>query len=174
MPVRRSSSREIDRIICSSTVSLVVTLALVVLSCGAPGRAQDAAEGRRVTIADGISLELPAGLEPAKTEGADSVYRRYRGDSLRLSVDYGWYADPLERARERRGARRSIEVDGRAAVLVIYEDERDPHPYVAALHVPDLGRGAVKLTLLARGRSQPDRERAVRAFHSLRFEASTD
>ncbi len=64
---------------------------------------------------------------------------------------------------------------GRAALLVKYRD-RDAAsalPYVAALHVPDvgLGREGVKLTLVARGAREPDRERAIRMVRSVRFTA---
>lgn len=150
-------------------VSLGVALALLAGSCVERG---GAADGSRVRIADAVSLELPDGLEPVETAATDSAYRRYRSASLWLSVDYGWYADPLAQARGRAWTRRPVEIDGRAAELVTYEDEHGARPYVAALHVPDLGRGAVKLTLLARGRAEADRKRAVRAFRSLRFEAS--
>jgi len=125
-----------------------------------------------VAIVEGISVALPAGLVPVGTAGADSVVREYLSESLQLSIDYGWYGDSLTGAEGEGLVRRAIGADGWTALLVTYRDAVTSIglPYVAALHVPDLGRGTVELTLVARGSSEDDQKRAVRILRSLRFD----
>lgn len=155
--------------------ALALCVALIGGACELESQAQeDPVSWSRVSLAERISATLPSELELAETGGADSVVRQYRSRSLALLVDYGWYGDALDDANGEALARRSIELDGRAAVLVTYRDADASAklPYVAALHVPDLGRGAVKLTVVTRADSAATREQALRILRSLRFEDS--
>jgi len=157
---------------------LFIGLALAVFGAGCEATAgsgdrhEDPTGWSRVAIAEGISLAIPADLAPVQTAGADSVFRVYESESLQLSIDYGWYSDSLSRTQGEDLVRRPVKVDGWSALLVTYRDagaSTGLH-HVSALHVADLGRGAVKLTLVVRGHSEGDHERAVQIIRSLRID----
>jgi hypothetical protein len=115
-------------------------------------------------------LTLPDDLKPAPTEGKDSLSAVYHRPTLRVTVDYGRYSDPIE---DRPGAtlrREAIEVDGRTAALVTY---RDPDPsnelhQVVGMHIPDVGDGRTKLTVLTASASEQDAADARRIIESVR------
>ena len=118
-----------------------------------------------------FSLVLPPGLELAPSKGADSLYRQYESETLVVSMDYGWYSNSLSNVSGTDLKRKSIAVDGRAAVLVTYRELEAASglSHVVALHVPDVGRGQVKLTIIAQAAGERARTHAERIVHSLRF-----
>lgn len=137
----------------------------------------DPSDWKREAIAGEFSVLLPPRLEPVVGKSADSVVRKFRSDSLRLTIDFGWYADPLEEIDGTDVERHTVDVDGRPALLVTYRDVagQPALPYVTALHVPDVGKegGRVRLTLVAWSASEQARAEASRILNSIQFTPTT-
>lgn len=133
----------------------------------------DPSDWKREAIAGEFSVLLPPRLEPVAGKSADSIVRRFRSDSLRLTIDWGGYADPLEDVDGTDVERHTVDVDGRLALLVTYRDAagQPDLPYVTALHVPDVGKegGRVRLTLVAWSASEQVQAEALRILHSVQF-----
>ena len=156
---------------------LGLAVALLLGGCEVASRAEDPASDppgwTRAEIAGELSLALPPRLELVPGKSADSIVRTYRSDSLRLVIDYGRYSNSLTDIEGEDLERRSVEVDGRAALLVTYRepDGQSDLPYVAALHVPDVGKDGrvVRLTLIGWSASERIRAQAVKILRSVEF-----
>ena len=156
--------------------STITGLLLGLTSCGS----SDAVDSEkdpwsRVVVEGEFSLELPSQLAVGPETGTDSLYRTYRSDDLVVSIDYGWYSNSLRDVAGDDLERATIRVDGRSATHVRFRDRAAESglEYVVELHVPDTGKGQVKLTLVARARSEQDRDRAERILRSVRFLSGT-
>jgi hypothetical protein len=134
-----------------------------------PALAGEAA-GQRVEVEGTFSLVLPAGLERQPAQGIDSKVGAWRGAGIELSYDLGWYSDPLELPGRPDVEREALEIGGRPARLVRFDEPGPEGPrYVVAVHFADLGDGRTRLTLYARCVSPEARERARASLLSLRF-----
>lgn len=159
----------------TSAGSAITGLLLALAGCGSPDAVDLSTDPpgpwSRVSVSGEFSLELPPELAVEPERGVDSLYRVYRSDALVVSVDYGWYSNSLADIAGDELERKTIQVDGRSAAHVRYRDQAADSglEYVVGLHVPDTGKGQVKLTLVARARSEHDRDRAERILRSLRF-----
>lgn len=159
--------------------SVIAGLLLAISSCGASegGGASNGPSGpwSRVSVAGEFSLELPPELTLDPKRGTDALYRSYRSDALVVSMDYGWYSNPLVDVAGDDLERQAIQVDGHTATHVRYRDRAADSglEYVVALHVPDTGKGQVKLTIVAHASSEHHRNRADRILRSLRFGSLT-
>jgi hypothetical protein len=60
-------------------------------------------------------------------------------------------------------------VSGFAARLVEYRNPASAHPFVTAIHFPDLGDGRARLTVSASGKTLEDHHDATTVFASLRI-----
>lgn len=157
----------------------VLGLALAVILGGWEVRSDDKnphfdpSDWKREEISGEFSVLLPVGLEPMEGKSADSIVRRFRSDSLRLTIDWGRYSDPLVDVDGTDLERHTVDVDGRLGLLVTYRDAaaQSALSYVTALHVPDVGKkgSKVRLTLIAWSASEKVQAEALHILHSIQF-----
>jgi hypothetical protein len=74
-------------------------------------------------------------------QGIDSLVAEYQSQTVNVSVDYGWYSDPMDR-KEDGFTRRKVAVDGKEARLLAKED-------AVAIHFPSVS-GKTRLTMLVK------------------------
>jgi hypothetical protein len=153
-------------------VALLFCLSLLASRCEAGGRddAPTLPQGWRRVEVGAVSLAVPGNLRAEPQGGKDSMARTFRRPGLRLVVDYGWYSDPLEDRPGIEFTRSATEVDGRPATSVRYRSPDPGQPSMAGIHVPDVGDGTLKLTVLAYAESEADLADAERILRSVRID----
>lgn len=116
-----------------------------------------------------FSFRAPPDLRPRPVQGIDSFGGHYVSPDLDLRFDYGWYSDATKYENKPQYRSRRVWIDGYRAKLVSCRMPTHPsgHTHVTAVHFPDLGDGRMKLTVIVAGRSEAERDAALRIFSSL-------
>jgi hypothetical protein len=155
-------------------------LALGMPGCAHPGaspRAATSQEWQDVQIADGITAELPPGLQRIAARGIDSEVTEYRSPALAVVFDCGEHGGVPDEPGWRQ---EQILVGGRTATLVSgHYPGRPDHPFGAVVHFPNMGSlpaagtgagvSGRSLTVTARCRTEQDCLTARRIVESIRF-----
>jgi hypothetical protein len=161
----------LDRSFSLLAISIVALAWTVASTGGGDGvEAEPMAAWSEVSVGR-VVLRVPERLRADAPGGKDSLTARYRAPDLSVSIDLGLYSDPLTDHAGIGLTREPIEVDGRSATLVRYRDP-DPTaalPHVLGVHVPDLGDGSSRLTVLVRGAGNAEEEEALRILRSIRI-----
>jgi hypothetical protein len=127
---------------------------------------------KELTLAQGLTLTVPADLSRGPEQGVDTAVATWNGAGISVVVDQGPFADPLTTYQGRPGSRsRQETIDGRPARIVSFL-EGDGTRVVAA-HFPGTQAGAAAgkpLTIVVRVDPAVRREEvAFDIIRSLRF-----
>ena len=129
----------------------------------------------KVTVGTQFEFMAPAGSEYRPGTGNASISGTIVTPDFTLWFNYGRFSNPLNNMR-RYADRQSqnIEVDGRSAFIVIggLPHFATARPNFVGIHFPSVAknsRGAIKLTVTGRLRSQDNVALALRIFRTIRF-----
>jgi hypothetical protein len=104
-------------------------------------RPEPPASWQTITVGNAFTFRAPPELRAVPVQGIDSLVAEYQSPTVKVSVDYGWYSDPMDR-RDEGFTRRKVVVDGKEARLLTKED-------AVAIHFPSVS-GKTRLTMLVK------------------------
>jgi hypothetical protein len=119
-----------------------------------------------------FSFRGPCELRGGPEQGVDSRVGSYRLPGMVLWYDYGGYSSPLtEWNMYADYSTRPSTVDGHDAIVVTAANRSatDGLPYLTGIHVPEVSRAGLKLTVFAQSVSESERELLLRMFQTIRF-----
>jgi hypothetical protein len=121
----------------------------------------------------GFTLRAPRELEEVAAEPVDSCVFLLENQRCHVSADYGGYSNDLEFTAEYpEYASSQVFIDGReASVVTVAMLEDEPHPYVAAVHFPEVDPAApgLKLTVWTACTTRPERDALKPLLGTIRF-----
>ncbi|MEO8673393.1 MAG: hypothetical protein ABI411_18920 [Tahibacter sp.] len=119
----------------------------------------------------GFTLYVPPGFTEIATQGTDSVVRRFNGEGIALSLDYGWYSDPLNYSDHPGFVENTETINGWRARMVSFDGPATPasSDRVVAVHFSDTGRDRVTLTVYVTCQSDTACDLARRIFRTVDF-----
>lgn len=124
-----------------------------------------------ITVGDLLVFTSPVRLDPAETQGIDTLVAEWHGEDLLVRTDYGLFVDMLSGYRDR--PRRQVfeeTIDGLPARGVAFDQEDGSR--FTAVHFHDLspvGAGPRKLTFVAISGGSITDEEVLLMARSIRF-----
>jgi len=121
-----------------------------------------------------FSLTVPQDLSLQTSKGIDSDVWTFKGESLTLTTDLGFYSSkPIEDKDEAEYAERRTFIGGKRATIVTFKNRdvnSDGFQYVAAVYFPKVERtGTIKLAVVADCKTPKQVKTAMAIFQSIRF-----
>ena len=121
-----------------------------------------------------FSLTVPQDLSLQSSKGIDSDVWTFKGESLTLTTDLGFYSSkPMEDKYEAEYAERRTFIGGKRATIVTFKNRdvnSDGFQYVAAIYFPRIERsGTMKLAVVADCKTSKQIKTAMAIFQSIRF-----
>jgi hypothetical protein len=96
---------------------------------------------QELTLAEGLTLTVPADLSRGPEQGVDTAVATWNGAGISVVIDQGPFADPLTTYQGRPGSRsRQETIDGRLARIVSFVEGNGTR--VVAAHFPGARAGA--------------------------------
>jgi len=123
---------------------------------------------RTVDVEGRFSFSIPTELQRHRVAAIDSLVRQYRGPTMQVALDYGWYSDDLARYHGR-----VQRIDGREAKIVTFRQARAQLSFGMAVHFMSVARekrrSPDKLTIFVIFSQVQQRPVATRILQSVRF-----
>src|SRR6266446_1966001 len=110
---------------------------------------------------------VPPDVKSVPTMGIDSFVGQYKGDSISLDFDYGFYSDGLQDAEGGFNYVSHLErIDGKKARMASFDFPNTGHPfdYAIGVHFPKAGAKGIRLTVFATCKTKADYETAEQIF----------
>lgn len=136
---------------------------------------------KRIDANGTFTFFVPPDMEAEPVQGIDSYVGQYRGNSMRLYFDYGWYPGNFCDARytEQKPQHTDVttQIGGETARLMTFH-EPEPKmdhafPYVAVVCFAELGteerRPKITLTMSVNGKGRAEQQIAEKIFRSIQF-----
>ncbi|HET8935285.1 MAG TPA: hypothetical protein VFN67_17675 [Polyangiales bacterium] len=127
---------------------------------------------KEVTTKCGYKFHAPADIMETQVQGTDSCVTQYDAGGCTFGGDYGFYSGSLESLAGTPGyVPTQTVIDAIEASIVTFGPVDGELSFQAGVHFPRLPTGvAIKLTLMARCKTEQARDMAVRVFRTLEFE----
>ena len=140
---------------------------------------------KRIDAEGKFTFSVPPDMEAEVAQGTDSYVGQYRGNSLRLYFDYGWwpgnFCDARYTAQKPQHTDVTTQIGGQTARLVTFYEPAPKmdheFPYVAVVCFAELGteeiteeiRQKITLTMWANGKGRAEQQTAEKIFRSIQF-----
>jgi hypothetical protein len=129
----------------------------------------------KVEVAKKFIFWLPPNLIIGHDRGIDSFVQQWKGNNIRIELDYGRFSDPLTLYSRKRSYNAVVDRVGGYVATVVSFQEDDGWNFVG-IHFPDLGKDtfgqAVKMTLIMRTDPRIGKQIPLKIIESIEFSPS--
>lgn len=150
---------------------LVVTLVATFFGC-MPSTSVNPPAGWTKVDTGKFVFYVPSDIKTVPVRGIDSFVGQYKGNTISLSFDYGFYSSRLEDAEGGSGYTAHWErIGGKKARIAsfYFPNTGNPFDYAIGVHFPEAAGKDVRLTVFATCKSTNEYETARMIFRTIKF-----